>query len=98
MINLDKFLKGEIVYQISSKNVEDFLKIIEKKTDLKWRSEDKPTEFIPPDGSLKVLQFIEDDVSVLMNVDRLNDVKPCLEYILNPHYIDYDEKPMCIFQ
>ena len=97
MINLEGFLKGEIAYQISSKNVKEFLKIIENKTDLKWRSGDKPTEFIPPEGYIEYLQRIEDDMSVLMSVDRSNYSEPCLEYIMNSHYIDYDEKPICIF-
>ena len=98
MINLEGFLKGEIVYQISSKNAKDFLKIIEEKTHLKWRSGDRPTEFIPPDGCLEVLQSIENDVNILMSVDKSNYSEPCLEYIMNSHYIDYDEKPIWIFQ
>ena len=97
MINLEGFLKGEIAYQISSKNVKEFLKIIENKTDLKWRSGDKPTEFIPPEGYIEYLQRIEDDMSVLMSVDRSNYSEPYLEYIMNSHYIDYDEKPIWIF-
>lgn len=98
MINLEGFLRSQIVYQVNSKNVMKFLTIIETQTHLKWRSGDRPTEFIPPEGYIEYLQRIEDDMSVLMSVDRSNYSEPCLEYIMNSHYIDYDEKPIWIFQ
>lgn len=45
MINLDKFLKGEIAYVIDKSTEDSFLSELDSLCNIKWLSGDKPTNY-----------------------------------------------------
>lgn len=45
MINLDKFLSGEVAYVIDRDSEDVFLSELESKCNIKWLSGDRPTKY-----------------------------------------------------
>lgn len=88
MINLEKFINGEVVFKVTYENVMDFLDLIESTTSLVWRSGDKPTKFVPPNGSLESLKDIELDFDIIIGVAEPHTSEACLYYMWDSNYID----------
>ena len=83
MINLDKFLKGEIVYKVHHSLRLKFLEVIDSETDLTWLSGSKVTTFLPPTGKLS------DKFDVYICVTKNDCGTICLAYGLPQNVKNY---------
>lgn len=80
MINLNKFVLGQVEYKLNKYNIMDFLKTVEKTTNILWQTGTKPTKFIP-----------EFEDYVYISVVGVYKNKPALAYTINPDLINLND-------
>lgn len=89
MINLDKFIKGEIAYIVTKHTIDDFLNTLESCTEIVWCSECKPTEFVPSEVLLS-------DVRISIECVHMNE--PVLVYSDNDKDCDFKNYKVEVFK